>query len=377
MAQKHQILLFATSYLPLTGGAELALKNITDRLPDFSFDLITGRYDLTIPARERIGNVNVFRIGGRLAGFNFLLPKLFFPIAGFLKGREFLKEKKYDLIWVIQASQAAGALWLLKVFGYVKQPVILNIQEGKNLHTQPWLTRLARRLILQSVDYFTVISMYLKRALLVRGIAENRIALIPNGVDMERFGSLSVHPRQHSIITVSRLVGKNAVADIIEAVAVLKRKQKIHASLTVIGDGELKPVLLKQGRNLGLEGQIQWLGTMSHNELPKYLAEAAVFVRPSETEGLGTAFLEAMAAGVPIIGTPVGGIPDFLKDRETGLICRVHDPEDLARSIGELFSDSALRARLVANARALIQERYTWDTIARQYRKLCNYILKS
>ncbi len=377
MAQKHQILLFATSYLPLTGGAELALKNITDRLPDFSFDLITGRYDSALPARERIGNVNVFRIGGRLAGFNFLLPKLFFPIAGFLKGREFLKEKPYDLIWVIQASQAAGALWLLKLLGHVQQPVILNIQEGKNLHTQPWLTRLARRLILRSVDYFTVISIYLKRALLVRGIVENRIALIPNGVDAERFGSRAGHPRPNSLITISRLVKKNAVADIIEAVAVLNREYDEPVSLTVIGDGELKPVLQEQARRLGIADQIQWLGTINHDELPRYLAETAVFVRPSETEGLGTAFLEAMAAGVPIIGTPVGGIPDFLKDRETGLTCRVHDPADLARAIRELLSNPTLRSQVIANAQALIRERYTWDTVARQYRELCNYILTS
>ena len=80
MAQKHQILVFSTSYLPMTGGAELALQNLTDRLPDMSFNLITGHYNSELPPRERLGNVNVFRVGGRLSFIDFILPKIIFPI---------------------------------------------------------------------------------------------------------------------------------------------------------------------------------------------------------------------------------------------------------------------------------------------------------
>jgi len=93
-------------------------------------------------------------------------------------------------------------------------------------------------------------------------------------------------------------------------------------------------------------------------------------VRPSRSEGLGVSFLEAMAAGLPIIGTPVGGIPDFLKDGETGLFTKVDDPEDLAKKIELLFSDEALRQKLVRNGRKLVEEKYQWSKIARDMGKI-------
>ena len=77
-----------------------------------------------------------------------------------------------------------------------------------------------------------------------------------------------------------------------------------------------------------------------------------------------------MAAGVPIIGTPVGGIPDFLKDGETGLFCRVGDPEDIAEKIKMILSDESLKSRLTLNGRKLVEEKYTWDKIAEQMKEV-------
>ena len=88
------------------------------------------------------------------------------------------------------------------------------------------------------------------------------------------------------------------------------------------------------------------------------------------SEGLGTAFLEAMAAGVPIIGTSVGGISDFLKDGETGLFCRVGDPADLADKMNVILSDENLRNNLARNGRRLVEEKYDWNKIAEKFRNL-------
>ncbi|MBU1102183.1 glycosyltransferase family 4 protein, partial [Patescibacteria group bacterium] len=101
-------------------------------------------------------------------------------------------------------------------------------------------------------------------------------------------------------------------------------------------------------------------------DVPKYLAISDVFVRPSLSEGLGNSFLEAMAAGVPIIGTKVGGIPDFLRDGETGLFCEARNPQSIAEKITLLLSDEILRQRLIANARKLVEEKYNWDNIAQK-----------
>ena len=95
-----------------------------------------------------------------------------------------------------------------------------------------------------------------------------------------------------------------------------------NVKLLIVGDGPLRENLKFKIKNLKLENKIELLGEVSPDKVPQYLAEADIFVRPSLSEGLGTAFLEAMAVGLPIIGTPVGGIPDFLKDDETGLFAR-------------------------------------------------------
>jgi glycosyltransferase involved in cell wall biosynthesis len=95
-----------------------------------------------------------------------------------------------------------------------------------------------------------------------------------------------------------------------------------------------------------------------------------VFVRPSLSEGLGNAFLEAMAASIPVIGTPVGGIPDFLKDEETGLFCEVGNPEDIAQKIEKLVFDDSLRKRIIENGLELVKEKYDWGFIAAQYIEL-------
>jgi glycosyltransferase involved in cell wall biosynthesis len=105
-------------------------------------------------------------------------------------------------------------------------------------------------------------------------------------------------------------------------------------------------------------------GHVSHDELPAYLKISDIFVRPSLIEGLGNSFLEAMAAGVPIIGTRVGGIPDFLTEGETGLFCEVQDPRSVAHAAKRYIDGPALMRRVIANASKLVAENYDWRMIA-------------
>ena len=74
-----------------------------------------------------------------------------------------------------------------------------------------------------------------------------------------------------------------------------------------------------------------------------------------------------MAAGIPVIATPVGGIPDFIKDGETGLFCEVKNPKSIARQAARLFADRILREKITANARRLAITRYDWNVIAQKF----------
>ena len=175
---------------------------------------------------------------------------------------------------------------------------------------------------------------------------------------------LSISPQDKVIITVSRLVEKNGVADLIDAVHVLNAGSEFkNYKLIVVGGGPLEKSLRSKIKNLKLEQNVTIVGEVAPKELPSWLVRADIFVRPSLSEGLGTAFLEAMAAGLAIIGTPVGGIPDFLKDRETGLFCQPKNPKDIADKIMEIVKNQDLRQKLVKNGRKLVEEKYDWDIL--------------
>src|SRR3989338_8239109 len=115
---------------------------------------------------------------------------------------------------------------------------------------------------------------------------------------------------------------------------------------------------------LKIDDRVLFLGDIDNDVVPRYLAIADVFVRPSLSEGQGISFLEAMAAGVPIIGTPVGGIVDFLHDGRTGLFCEVNNQESIAHKIKIYLDDQELSAAIKTNARKLVEKNYDWNLIA-------------
>lgn len=376
--KSRKILIFATSYLPLIGGAELAVKGLTDHLSDFSFDLITARPNKELAEYEKLGNVNVFRVNSVWSRFNFFIPKIFLPVSIFFKAKKLLALNKYDMIYVLQASQAGGAAWLLKKLNLIKQPIVLNIQEGKILSQQPFLFKYVRRLIIGSADYWIVISNYLKDFIVAQGVPPERVFLIPNGVDApnDKLNNYELKEKlglgaEKVIITISRLVEKNGLADLIRSISFIKDNYPEPIKLLIVGDAEphlsLETSLKSLVKNLGLVSDVIFVGFVKHEDSPLYLSLADVFVRPSYSEGLGTAFLEAMAAGVPIIGTRVGGIVDFLKDGDTGLYCNVGDGQDIGRKIIQVLSNKELHDKLSRNGLSLIKEKYDWNIVTQQF----------
>ena len=127
--------------------------------------------------------------------------------------------------------------------------------------------------------------------------------------------------------------------------------------------------LKSQVKSLNLESKVVFIEMVQPQDLPVYLKISDVFIRPSRSEGLGSSFLEAMAVGIPVIATKVGGIPDFLKDRETGLFCTL-EPGDIASKINIIFENEMLRRNIIENSRALVADKYNWDKISKQYENI-------
>jgi len=376
-----RILIFSTAYLPLIGGAEIAVKEITDRLGgDFVFDLICARIKRNLPKQEKVGKINVYRAGWGWGK----LDKFLLPWRGAALAEKLHRQEPYDIAWAIMAS--FGGLAALFFKNKLKSvPYVLTLQEGdtpEHIASRAlWLGPYYKRMFTRA-DLITAISNYLKEFALAQG-AKSQIAIVPNGVDINKFQTpggnkqelrsrLGITIQEKVIVTVSRLVEKNGIADLIKAMSHLPAEVK----LLILGSGSLERELKARVKNSGLDDRVLFLGDVPHDKVPQFLAIADVFVRPSLAEGLGNVFLEAMAAGVPIIGTKVGGIPDFLRDPSvnsgqapTGLFCEVSDSQSIAEKINLLLADHALHSKLIINGRVLVQEQYSWNKIAAQMKE--------
>jgi glycosyltransferase involved in cell wall biosynthesis len=365
---KRRVLVFSTAYFPLVGGAEVAMKEITDRIPGIHFDLVCAKISPGVASKERIGNVTVHRVG-----FGHPTDKFLLPVAGTL--RAFLLGEP-DVVWSLMAS-FGGFAALTYTWLRPSARLLLTLQEGgplEHYNRRAGPFSFLHRMIFRRADAIHAISHFLADWAVNMG-ARAALEIVPNGVDLARFGKRVTAEERSSlrqsygfkdddvvVITASRLTFKNGVDDLVRAFSLPQLPEQYK--VLIAGDGEDRVRLQKLVESNHLQKRATFLGLISHEDLPRLLQAGDIFVRASRSEGLGNAFLEAMAVGLPIVGTPVGGILDFLTDGETGVFCRPDDPVSIAAAIRRVADDPDLRQRLIRNGARLVHEKYDWDGIA-------------
>jgi glycosyltransferase involved in cell wall biosynthesis len=259
----------------------------------------------------------------------------------------------------------------------------LHLQEGDSeeyLRTKWWgLIDLSWRLALRRTRFVAAISSYLldrARRLGYGGEGE----VIPIGVDITSFSKEITSEERNRIrtgwgfpinakvlITSSRLMPKNGVGDIIEALPQLPPE----ICLVIAGSGELLAGLERKVDELKLTPRVRFVGHVHHEQLPALIKSADIFIRPSLSEGLGISFLEAMAARVPIIGTLVGGIPDFLIDGKTGFACNPNDPESITEAVKRIIALSRDKLdEILQQAFLVASGDYNWESISKRMRAI-------
>jgi len=265
--------------------------------------------------------------------------------------------KPYDLPWVLLAARRSKAKVVYGSGGTEFFP--------------------GYRFLVKRVDIFTACSHF--NADEIEAYTGIRPHVLYNGVDVFLFRpqppdpelgrSLALAEGVPVLVTACRLIGWKGVDDAIRAVGAL-RDQGLNVRHLVLGDGEVRPALERLSRDLGLEDSVTFLGQVNHEELPRYyaLAAAAVF-SPVGAETFGISIAEAMACGVPVVATKVGGIPEMVGE-EGALLAPPRDVAGLARALAELLRDSGLRARLAQSARRRVEERFTWTAAAQRFEEL-------
>lgn len=388
MAAKSALIFSFVYYPRFIGGAELAVKEITDRIDskDIQFHLIALRLDRSLPREEKIGNVTVHRVGfsgknvpsADSLPFHLHLNKYLYPVMALFEAGRLYKIYKFDFTWAMMANYSGFAGLFFKIF-HTDVPFILTLQEGDPIDYIKKRTRAVSglfKMIFTHADRIQAISKYLADFGANMG-SKNPPIVVPNGVDVNHFSQkicqedlllikqdIGKNADDIFLVTASRLVVKNAVGDIISALSFLPANIK----LLVLGQGYQEADLKSQVEKIGLGDRVVFKGFVGHVDLPKYLKACDIFVRPSLSEGFGNSFIEAMAAGLPVIATPVGGIVDFLKNKETGLFCEVNSPKDIARKVEIYLHDKNLHDEIIDNAMHMVIDHYDWKIITQEMR---------
>jgi glycosyltransferase involved in cell wall biosynthesis len=377
-----RILIFSLAYYPNhVGGAEVAIKEITDRIDpsDIEFHLITLRFEKNAPKEERVGNVCVYRVG--IGGA--YLSKILFILLAALKGLSLHRQHRFDGAWAMM-SYMLFPIVLMRFVG-ARMPYALTLQEGDPFERVfgRWYIQLLLPLLRYGFRHASVvqsISKYLGEWVHAFGFTGS-VEVIPNGANSADFDASfgedelqvlreQVGKREGDVymVTTSRLVHKNGIDTVIRALPLLPG----HVHFLVVGGGEDEELLTSLTKELDVESRVHFVGHVDRMMTPRFRAIADIFVRPSRSEGMGNSLVSAFAAGLPVIATQEGGIADFLYDAKrdpekptTGWAVDKESPEQIAEAVKDILADPERTRRVVETAKRAARETYHWDEIAK------------
>jgi len=190
-------------------------------------------------------------------------------------------------------------------------------------------------------------------------------------VDTELFQiKKELRERKNLVGYIGRLEEEKGVMNFFEAIPLILEKQD-NLEFFLGGYGPLYDRIKERLRSNNLSRKVELMGWIPHDKVANYLNELKLLVLPSYSEGLPTIVLEAMACGTPVLATPVGGIPDVIKDGETGFIMENNSPKCFAENIVRVLECPDLD-NVTKNARKLIKEKYTYEAAVERYKKSLN-----
>lgn len=382
----RKVLIFSLAYYPsFVSGAEAAIKEITDRIDatDIEFHLITLLFDSSAPREEMIGDTHVYRVGW---GGAYLSKMLFIPLAA-LKARSLHRVHRFDAVWSMMTYMLLPAV-LAQMLG-VRAPRILTLQDGdpyeKVFHR--WFIRPLLPLIdygFQTTRIVQAISAYLATWPGLRGY-KGEVVLVHNGANPKDLHqsvpdsevealkvTLGKKEGDVWLVNTARLVNQKGNDTTLRALALLPAEYKF----LIVGGGPDETMLKGLANELDIADRVIFTGPVERADVTKYRLASDIFVGPSRSEGLGNAFLSAMASRLPVVTTREGGLAEFAFDarhnpdqKPTAWVVSPDAPEEIRDAVLSIRTDTEAVRRVTDEARRMVLEKYDWDIIAREMRE--------
>jgi glycosyltransferase involved in cell wall biosynthesis len=276
---------------------------------------------------------------------------------------------------VVHAHMFGSNVWGTVLGRLAHVPVVVAHEHTWSFKGKPLRRFLDRELVGRFADAFVAVSAEDRRKMIdVEGVDADKIRLIPNGIPEPEAGGGAEVRRELGVGTDDPLIGvvcelraQKALEVLFEA-ALRLRDEFPALTVLVAGDGPERERLEAEVRRLGLEGTVRLLGI--RRDVPALLDALDVAVLSSDYEGSPLSVMEYMAAGLPVVSTRVGGVPELVEDGREGLLVPPRDPAALADAIRRLLRDQAEAERLGANGRVRQRREFSLDAMVRRVEEL-------
>lgn len=363
-SSKIRVLHPVLHYPPVIGGIEQWVQNIAERQPqDIDSFVVTGRVK-GCASKEQVKNCFVFRRSP--IGLNSLHSSLVYVMTAapfiFLNSFYIARKNKVD---IFHCHGLIGS-----TMGYL----LSKLTHTPFICTEQGLLDANRGIMYRATNFLRGI-VYRSSVLCIassKSVAEDfhklgvrRVEIIPNGVDLNKFTNrreVISNQSEFTILSVGRLEKIKGHRYLIESLVDIKSVVP-HARLVVVGDGSGRDRLEAQTRNLKLSDSVEFIGAVPHDQLSEFFARADIFVMPSLSEGFGITAIEAMAAGVPLVASRVGGLLDIIEDGKNGIFTEAKDSGGIARAVLSLYNNQDIARSLASNGVERAKE-YSWDRVA-------------
>jgi glycosyltransferase involved in cell wall biosynthesis len=369
-----RVLFINSEYPPVGAGAGNASANLARVLAGMGCEVvvITSGYR-GLPNEDFRDGVRILRgpaIRGQVDRSGALEQTIFIGGAAY-RCLKLMREFKPDVVLAFFGlPSGAVALLLRVVFGI---PYVISLRGGDVPGFRPYdfwfyhkLAAPALRLVWHGASAVVANSRGLRD--LARAFDPAfEISIVPNGVDLARFGRMAGTGTAPRILSVGRIVHQKGLDVALVALAGLT---ELAWEWRVAGDGPQLAALRTLSQAYGLDGRIRFLGWQKSEQLAREYAEANIFLFPSRDEGMPNAVLEAMASGLPVIATKIAGNEELVVEGETGALVPLEDAEALRAALRSLLEDGSQRERWGRAGRERVQRMYAWENAAQEYRTI-------
>jgi starch synthase len=362
-------------YYPIVGGTESLIQNITTELNErrIHADIMTLNYGMDLKPvwnekSEIINGLNIIKVRAAI------LPR---PARALLINHFVAhfrsKIKQYDIVHFHNDSDLSFPLFSCRL----GMPRLFHCHCLDVNYYYYRRNPMARHILLRSADIFVALSRFLSEMLIDLGVPKEKIRIVPNGVDVNRFREGTERKIENLLLFVGRLDPKKGIPVLLQSL----KQLKTSVNLVMIGphsyNVEYSKRVVKLIDDFGKKTihTVTYLGQVGPEELVRWYQKASVFVMPSLSESFPMVSIESLACGTPVVASNVGAVPEVIRNYQNGVLIPPNDPAKLADAIQYLLDNADVRLKFGKEGRKWIVQNFSSEVVIDRLVRIYHTIL--